>query len=345
MSILRATLRWTIVLVPVLVGGCASMFQTSDTVLIREPGYRTYAPPAPVSESARTLWEYAVLSENVYIGEWKKRRAAAPSQEARPLRLPEATPQAYVDSCVKERIGPLPLPGWKMWEGFPSPKTIQEALRVGLFVEVWEKESSPAVIAVVFRGTEATSWKDWVSNLRWFLPRHTDQYSLVAQRVGKEFVDRLVKDRPGIKSTGGPEVRIVATGHSLGGGLAQHFAYSMPPASSEGIPLPRTSSVYAFDPSPVTGWYSLDSALRTANAKGLTTDRAFEHGEILAYARLLLGYVNPPSTADPAIREIRFNFVRTWNIFKNHSMRFLACALIDASGEARLPGLRERFDN
>jgi hypothetical protein len=178
-----------------------------------------------------------------------------------------------------------------------------------------------------------------------FVPLYPDQYSLVAQRVGQEFVDRLVKDKPGIKSTGGPEVRIVATGHSLGGGLAQHFAYSMPPTSRDGTSLPRASSVYAFDPSPVTGWFSVDSALRTANAKGLKIDRAFEHGEILAYARLLLSYVNPPSPADPGIREVRYNFVGSVNPFKSHSMRFLACSLIDASGQARLPRLRERFDN
>jgi hypothetical protein len=128
---LGATLRWTIVLVPMLAGGCASMSQSSDTALIREPGYRRYAPPAPVSESAKTLWEYAVLSENVYIGEWKKQRADAPRQEARPLRLPKATPQAYADNCVEERIGPLPLPAWNMWEGFPSRDLIQEALRSG----------------------------------------------------------------------------------------------------------------------------------------------------------------------------------------------------------------------
>jgi hypothetical protein len=217
-----------IVLVSFLVGGCASFHQASDQALVREPGNRTYSPPADVSESARTLWEYAVLSENVYIGEWKKQRAAPPKQAARILKLPEATPHAYSDSCAPERTEPLPLPAWKMWDEFPSRDLIQEALRVGLFVEVWEKHSVPAVIAVVFRGTEFTSWKDWVSNLRWFLrflPFHRDQYTVVAQRVGRELVDRLAKRNPNIKSADSQQVRIVATGHSLGGGLAQHLAY------------------------------------------------------------------------------------------------------------------------
>lgn len=335
-------LRWMMTVVPLLVGGCAFFYQDSDKALLREPGNRRYSPPAGVSESAKSLWEYAVLSENVYIGEWKRQRAAPPEQEARVLELPEATPQAYSDLCVPERVGPLPLPEWKMWEGFPSPGLIQEAIRVGLFIEVWEKQSSPEVIAVVFRGTEFTSLKDWASNLRWFVPFHRDQYTLVAQWVSREFVDRLAS-RPDVRSADRQSVRIVATGHSLGGGLAQHFSYSMPLTSTDGTPLPRVSNVYAFDPSPVTGWFSVGSKLRMANAAGLWIDRVFEHGEILAYIRLLLSYANPPAATHPSIREIRYNFVRSANPFSSHSMRLLACALIDASGQAHIPQLFERF--
>ena len=127
-------------------------------------------------------------------------------------------------------------------------------------------------------------------------------------------------------------VRIITTGHSLGGGLAQHLAYSLPAVqSSDGTLIPRVSNVYAFDPSPVTGWYSVKSDLRTLNAKGLKIDRIFEHGEILSYARLILSYFNPPSANDPAIREIRYNFVQSLNPFSSHSMRLIACALIDGS--------------
>ena len=127
-------------------------------------------------------------------------------------------------------------------------------------------------------------------------------------------------------------VRIITTGHSLGGGLAQHLAYSLPAVqSSDGTLIPRVSNVYAFDPSPVTGWYSVKSDLRTLNAKGLKIDRIFEHGEILSYARLILSYFNPPSANDPAIREIRYNFVQSLNPFSSHSMRLIACALIAGS--------------
>lgn len=346
MRALPKTLRWMIVAAPMLAGGCASYDQPSNVVLIRAPGHREYSPPAPVAESAKALWEYAVLSENAYWGEWKRQRDLREPQEAIVITLPEASQEAYAAACVPGRHEPLPLPGWTMWGNFPSPAVIREALAVGLYVEVWEKSATPPVIAVVFRGTEFTSLKDWVSNLRWFLwfvPGHEDQYTLVSKRVGQELVDRLAERRLAGGRDAVAAVSVVATGHSLGGGLAQHLAYSLPPKASDGAPVPRVSNVYAFDPSPVTGWYSVDSERREPNADALWIDRVFEHGEILAYLRLALSYVNPPSAAHPSIQEIRYNFVPSANPFKSHSMRLLACALIDASGKARLPDLLERF--
>ena len=329
----KVAMGW-ILLEGVLFGGCASMSQDPDVVLVREPGNRTYNSPVPVMEMAKSQWEYAVLSENVYFAPLKGRVAdtGEPTTEVRKYQT--AAPEEYARSCTPDSVDPLPLPGWTRWSGFPSRELWQEAREVGLFVEVWEKASSPPVVAVVFRGTEFTSIEDWISNLRWFLrfvPFYPDQYTVVAQRVGKEVIHRLAQraDRQ--------ELRLVTTGHSLGGGLAQHLAYSLP------IGGPRVSHVYAFDPSPVTGWSAVGHELRRANAEGLEIDRVFEHGEILAYVRLLLSYVNPPSAADPAIREIRYNFIESVNPLKRHSIRFLACALIKASGQVPLPDLRERF--
>lgn len=306
------------------------MQQPSDKVLIREPGNRTYSPPADIFESAQALWEYAVMSENAYLD------VASSS---------EATPVDYSAVCTPDSTERIPLPQWKMWENFPSAELIKEANREGMVMEVWEKESSPPIIAVVFRGTEFTSWRDWESNLRWFrglgrfIPFFEDQYTLVSKKVGREFIARLAQMGSNRK-----EVRIVATGHSLGGGLAQHFAYSLPPVEAgDGAPVHRVAKVYAFDPSPVTGWSSVDREVRTTNARGLETDRIFEHGEVLAYIRLLLGYVNPPSAVNPSIRQIRYNFSSSANIFKSHSMRLLACALVTANEEKPLAPLLERF--
>src|SRR2546430_2005963 len=136
-----------LVMLSSLATGCAAFQQASDKAFIREPGDRMYRPPADVSESAKALWEDAVLTE----------------KEAGVLQLPEATPEAYASRCVPDRVGPIPLPGWTMWEDFPSRSLIREAIRVGLFVEVWEKRSSPPVVAIVFRGTEFNSLRDWIS--------------------------------------------------------------------------------------------------------------------------------------------------------------------------------------
>ena len=310
------------------------MSQAPDVALVREPGNRMYSPPVPVANLATSQWEYAVLSENVYVDDWKKRGTSPAKRRAEVGELPAPTSEEYARSCTPDASGPLPLPGWVRWEDFPSSDLRRKAREVGLFVEVWEKRSSPPVIAAVFRGTEFTSIKDWISNLRWFLrfvPFYSDQYTLVARRVGQQVVDRLSQ------RTGHQAVQLVAAGHSLGGGLAQHLAYSLP------LGGPRVARVYAFDPSPVTGWSTVDRGLRARNAQGLEIDRVFEHGEILAYIRLLLSYLSPPSAADPAIRQVRYNFVPTINPIKSHSIRFLACSLIKASGEAPLPDLSERF--
>ena len=117
------------------------------------------------------------------------------------------------------------------------------------------------------------------------------------------------------------------SGHLLGGGLAQHFAYSLPSKQTGNQRPIQVSKVYTFDPSPVTGWFTAGPR-KFDNVKGLHIDRAFEHGEVLAYLRLLISYMYPPSALSPSVREIRFNVVETINPLKNHSMQLLAVALM-----------------
>jgi hypothetical protein len=305
--------------------GCASLFQDTDVAFVREPGKRTYTtPPEKVGQSARTLWEYAVLSDNVYFDTALGRMAETEKDKA----------------CSLERTERLEIRGWERWPDVPSPELKQEADEVDLQLEVWEKQSSPAIIAVVFRGTEAERWGDWRANFRWFLrfiPWFRDQYMVVSEKVGAAVLDKIRREieRGNAKYR---EVKIVSTGHSLGGGLAQHLAYSFPDMkSADGSSMPRVSAVFGFDPSPVTGWYSVPQDLRQENARGLQIDRVFEHGEILSYVRLLLRYLNPPQEKDPSIREIRYNFVPSLNPFSSHSMRLIACELIRANGQSVPP--------
>ena len=270
--------------------------QASNEVLVREPGVRLYNPPVEAATMTRTSWEYAALSEIVYDWKYEETPESCPPPPERPELIDQMK--------------------WIEWEDFPSAELKKRAKKYGLHVEVWEAKAS-SIVVVAFRGTEA-SFKDWISNLRWFIPFRKDQYTLVAQDVGREFVNKFSR----IPLAERKEITIIVTGHSLGGGLAQHFAYSLPGRSSQ----IRVSRVYAFDPSPVTGWFSIDDTdQRDLNASGLKIDRVFEHGEILAYIRLLLSYVIPPSEENPSVKEIRYNFIQTLNPFKNHSMIELAC--------------------
>lgn len=314
-----------LVLLFLLLTGCTSMSQDTEVALIREPGKRTYNDePEKVAESAKILWEYAVLSDNVYLDATLAKIAETEKEKA----------------CSLVRDHRLDLRDWVRWPDVPSPSLTAEAGEVDLQLEVWEKQSSPTIIAVAFRGTEFERSGDWHANFRWFLrfiPWFRDQYMVVAEKVGAEVLQKVIRERDR-GNTKYNDVQIVSTGHSLGGGLAQHLAYSFPAIkTSDGNLMPRVSKVYGFDPSPVTGWYSVPRELRHMNAEGLHIDRVFEHGEILAYVRLILRYFNPPSAKDPSIREIRYNFVPSINPFSSHSMRLIACELIRANGQPVAP--------
>lgn len=132
---------------------------------------------------------------------------------------------AILSDNAYRRDHPIPLPpGWSK---------IHEKLLpdIGLAVVVFEKHESAKLteVAVVFRGTD--EGKDWIHNL---VPFFRNQ----VPPADKEFTEVLgrYKDRG---------VKIVAAGHSLGGGLAFHMSFTHP--NVEAI---------AFNSSPVTkaGW-------------------------------------------------------------------------------------------
>lgn len=113
---------------------------------------------------------------------------------------------------------------------------------------------------------------------------------------------------------------LYSTGHSLGGGLAQQFAYALP--LDDGVP--RVKAVYAFDPSPVTGYFSVPRALRNENERNLFIDRVYERGEILALARSLMNLIYEPPAHHPAIRSVRYSLFYGWNPIADHSIAQLA---------------------
>lgn len=298
-----------------LLSGCAHLYQTCNEVLVREPGTRTYddSQAKPVKVWAQVMRELAAFSDIVYSRNWD------------------------LEGCrgKKGAVSEEPT-DWKRWGNFPPLWLVGAACEEGLYFEVWQSARKPQQVVVAFRGTDFTSLKDWKANFRWFtrfVPFYEDQYTVVSKRLSEQFRDQIAER---IKSGDtDADAVVTATGHSLGGGLAQHFVYSyrLPgdPSAAAASPFPRVTTMTVFDPSPVTGWTSLPWKTRGRNAEGLTIDRVFEHGEVLSYVRLATSLVWPPSERDPAIREIRFNFDSSVNFIENHSVRILADGLRKAA--------------
>ena len=122
----------------------------------------------------------------------------------------------------------------------------------------------------------------------------------------------------------GEKLTILTTGHSLGGGLAQHAAYC-----SEHISID-----HAFAPTPVTGYFSVPKAEREKNKKNTIIVRSFEHGEILAFLRFFMRRLVMLSAVNPEINELRFN-ASSLPPVTSHSMSRMAEHLRRCLKEAR----------
>jgi pimeloyl-ACP methyl ester carboxylesterase len=211
---------------------------------------------------------------------------------------------------------PKSLPGKKYaWERLDDPAVKQPISRRrgiflgGLYLEVWHTTDATgkAVAAIVFRGTRFTSWRDWYANLRWFtkwIPGVLDQYHEASARAAALL--QLIRAR----ST--DEVRVITAGHSLGGGLAQQVAYSSP----------GVTDVFAFNPSPVTGFYSVAEKVRNECAQKLRIMRIYEHQEVLAYFRDVLRPFYPLTYNSPSIREVGFRFTKGDALVKHGIEKF-----------------------
>ncbi len=282
--------------------------QKPNEVVIREPGKRLLGPPRLVASEARKDLVFALLSQAAYGRQPKKNNKDQKNDE-------------YLDADSV-----LQNAGWYRWEDFPDDGLLNTISTSHLRVEVWSNATDHAV-AVAFGGTVATSGKDWKSNLRWFLPFHDDEYTQIVKNFGPAFRDKFLELRQKSEWVFLNDASIFAAGHSLGGGLAQQFAYSLP----TGNDVPRVKKVFAFDPSPVTGYRSVEVATRDRNKHGLEIDRIYERREILAILRSFTNFIHKPSATNPTIRQIRYYLFSTINPISGHSISELACKLNEAS--------------
>jgi hypothetical protein len=305
-----------IIVVAAFVGGCSSWSQTSEQVSVRAPGHRVYGDPAPVKQEAANHWEFALLS---YVAYSKVEANGGQGEQGGSGSSKAVISVDDISTCNRTPALALENAGWVYWADFPDAQLKQELAHSNLRVEVWQKKDPPAV-AVAFGGTVFTSRADWEANLRWFIPHHKDEYTELVERVVPAFIGRYAEVT---RNSATEKPPIYSTGHSLGGGLAQEFAYALPRTSSD----PKVTKVFAFDPSPVTGYYSIDPDIRQRGTDGLQIDRVFERGEILAALRSALALVYPPSTNNPTVRAVRYNFDGVANPVSAHSMARLACEL------------------
>ena len=117
---------------------------------------------------------------------------------------------------------------------------------------------------------------------------------------------------------GGRE-RIFAVGHSLGGGLAQHAGYT----------CPRIEKVFAFNSSPLTGYFDVARADRLPPTAARRTYRVYESYEVLALFRAVPGYLDRFRKLD--IVAVRYNFTSALDSpspFRQHGMQRLVAGLL-----------------
>ncbi len=273
----------------------------NDTVIIH--GMRDQAWKIKLAEAIRhedgkdlqLIHELATLCANVYEDK-------------------EKYDKTWVDNKTR-----FPLSGWEeitfKKEELPKSSPRWRYVLPGFHWEIWKKQHSDGkmIVAFVFKGTKS-GW-DWYTNLRWatrFLPFTWDHYRQTMDQA--PWIIQKVQEKAGADN-----LEIITAGHSLGGGLAHLAAYLSP----------NVSKVFAFNSSPVTGFYSIALPEREKNKMGKKVYRIYEDGEGLGFVRHFMKWLHPLSKVNPQIIEIRCGFSKG-NPIKQHNMKALAAHLFTA---------------
>lgn len=268
----------------------------------------------PAAEFAPLLVEYAVLAARAYPTEQLKRKMAGIQS------LPE-------------------IPGWFEVSDAPS-EILSHTTRRGVgrvtcrVFRSTHRERPELVLA--FPGMDLSKFSDWWAALRWItrhVPALDDKFRQVRANTGTLIA--WLRDRYGSHN------RLIAVGHSLGGGLAQQAAYA-----TGGF-----DEVLAFNPTFVTGWFeTANEEIRRANAKNLHIFRVYEDGEVLAFLwQIVESFFPLARPPNPRVTRIRTHFYSGFAPFQKHKIVEMSNslhALADLQGAARgsSSDLRQRIE-
>ena len=205
--------------------------------------------------------------------------------------------------------------GWRPFACAEAPATPPGKYPLGgLVYDVWvlARPGARPLAVLVFRGTNYLEFADWVANTRpvtnW--PGLWDQYEQ-ARALTPAVVARL-------DAAYGGRARIMAAGHSLGGGLAQHAGYT----------CPRIEKVFAFNSSPLTGYFDVAKKEQLLHGSRRRTFLVYESYEVLALFRLVPAYLDRFRNVD--IVAVRYNFSTGLDApspFQQHAMQRLVAGL------------------
>jgi hypothetical protein len=248
-------------------------------------------------------WEFALLSSDAYKEKSKK-----------PLCNLDPADEGWYEIPTVELPSIAAIvastPRWHL--------KFYKGLSYSVYIKTTPSAEGEHLVAIAFTGTN--QGRDFWSNAHWitrWIPFTLDQYDAV--RIAAPELSAAIRAS---KASSGKRIKIVTTGHSLGGGLAQQMAYA-----ADGI-----TTVYAFDSTSVTGYFDVPKPQSTKRATGMRIYRIHERGEILAYMRLAMRNIFPVRDHDPQIVEARYNFENLQRDFVSlHSIEQLACNLRELS--------------
>ena len=195
-------------------------------------------------------------------------------------------------------------------ETLPCPRRYLNCNSTGIpDLQVWRRDDQfCSELVIAFRGVKLLDPGDWFY-LRWLAPRF-DPYQQVQARI------ETIAAMTGCRHAG---TRIVAVGHSVGGGLAEAMAYTNG----------RIRYVYAFNSFPVGGFFGPDPAVQARNKIGLGVDNVYEAGEIADIPRLLLK--GSGTACNPRIRTVQFNLIPIGLPIEKHKIDTLTMNLLELS--------------